>query len=268
LAENFSALFTHNISTATKVGYSDRGGKALRRIFFPSTFVTLSHTKKPHTMKTIQTIAASSGKHFRTVKRKIQSLNGELIALNGGKPFSFGLNDVLPEGVAERLEQEIVTPGQAMRPAKALFPAPSVPEIRTAPKRPEPAKVAPSRPVDDIVFKNKAFLIGCAGILIGVDALSFAWIAWNTYPTFHIAASVVFALAGMATGYSAIKNILSYKGWDGSAWAWGFGLFQLSLHLCAMEVLGEWSFFLGKIVISVGLPLATAGLATALKMDK
>lgn len=221
-------------------------------------------------MKTIQAVAETLGVHSRTVKRHIERLNGELLQINGGNPFSFGISDPLPEPVSEYLISNIVKHGPP-KPLKSDNSGTAVKTEIVPDKKPAlrvAAQVKVGRPADEIVFKNKAFLIACAAILIGVDSLSFAWIAWNTYPSFREAAACVFALAGMATGYSAIKNILSYKGWNGDAWAWGFGLFQLCLHLCAMEVLGDWSFFLGKIVISVGLPLATAGLATALKMDK
>lgn len=214
-------------------------------------------------METVKTIAQKLGKHPRTISRRIKTLNGHLIQVNGGKPFSDSLSDPLPDAVAEYLLSKIVEPGAAMPAQEPKTPLPVVREKR----RVEPV-VKVSVPADDIVFKNKALLITFAVILISVDALSFGWIAWNTYPSFHEAAAVIFACAGMATGYSAFKNIISYKGWSGDAWAWGFGLFQFALHLCAMEVIGDWSFIAGKIVVAMGLPLATAGLATALKMDK
>ena len=156
----------------------------------------------------------------------------------------------------------------APAPAAPIVPRPVAPrpapkvEVKAAPIKREPLDV------DAMIFKNRVLIVVFTTILISVDSLSFGWIAWNTYTSFPVGAAAVFAVAGLAVGYSAVKNVVSYKGWNGDAWAWGFGLFQLALHLCAMEVLGELSFFFGKIVISVGLPLATAGLATALKMDK
>lgn len=118
------------------------------------------------------------------------------------------------------------------------------------------------------LFSNHAVILAAASILIASDAMSFAWIAINTYINFKEIAGVIFALVGMAVGYSAIKNIISYKGWNGDAWAAGFGVFQIALHLCAMEVFTEYSFFIGKIVIATGIALATGGLAVSLKEAK
>lgn len=217
-------------------------------------------------MKTVKQVAEGLGCHPRTIKRRIEKLNGELVKLNNGVPFSFGFQDELPEAVSDYLlSNASITEAPASKNEPKVVPPVERKEVKVFHVHPKPKQDVP---VDDLIFKNKGLIILFAAILIGVDALSFAWIAVNTYPSFGVIAAIVFAFAGMAVGYSAVKNILSYKGWNGDGWAWGFGLFQLSLHLCAMEVLGDWSFFLGKIVISVGLPLATAGLATALKMDK
>ena len=133
-------------------------------------------------------------------------------------------------------------------PAK---PAPPAPKKKTAPFRPF------AKPVAGIA----------AGILVSADALACAWIARHSYPDFRDAATLIFGLIGFAVGYSAIKNIISYKGWNGDAWAWGFGLFQLGLHLSAMQVFSEYSFYVGKIIISIGLPLAVGGLAVSLRNE-
>lgn len=134
------------------------------------------------------------------------------------------------------------------------------------PKNSKPKKAKASKKTG--LFDNRIIVLVAASILIASDALSFAWIAINTYSQFKIIAGVMFAFVGMAVGYSAIKNIVSYDGWNGDSWAWGFALFQIALHLSAMQVFDEFganSFFIGKIVISFGLALATAGLAVALR---
>jgi len=117
------------------------------------------------------------------------------------------------------------------------------------------------------IFKNIYAKLVVIGILVFSDALCFAWIAWNTFPDFQIIAAGVFAFVGIAVGYAAIKTIVSYNGWSGDSWTAGFGIFQIALHTCAMEVWGLYSYPAGKIVIALGVALGTAGMAVALKYD-
>lgn len=228
---------------------------------------------------TTNQLALSLGVHPKTVRRRIARDISFYHDLAGG-PFPFGAGDTLPEAVVLHLSEQ--GPGQSREPSKGGQPpggAPMSPPARPVPPLPAPGHGdTPAKPgtredslkarnkqAHDLLFSNTSVVIAAAAVLILVDAVSFGWIAWNTYPAFARVAVPIFALAGMATGYSAFKSILAYRGWNGDGWMMGFGLFQLALHLCAMQALGEWSFIIGKVVISVGLPLASAGLALALK---
>ena len=139
----------------------------------------------------------------------------------------------------------------------AIVPAP---KPDTAPTKPKAAPT-PRRKVKlnlPVIF---------SAVLVSADSLAFAWIAYNSYQSFRVAAGAIFALIGFAVGYSAIKNIITYKGWNADAWGWGFGFFQLGLHLSAMQVIGPYSFLVGKVFISLGLPLAVAGLAISMRHE-
>lgn len=200
--------------------------------------------------QTVQEFADSIGKHARTVKRHAASMG-----------FSLGLRDIVPDEVKEAMTGNAPPPAPAPAPSPSPAPAPTHRKSRIE-------TVQPVDYVHGILFGNQLIIISCAAVLIMVDAVSFGWIAWNAYADFPRVAAFIFGMAGMAVGYSAIKNFVGYDGRDHSEWMWGFGFFQCVLHLCAMEVFMDWSFFIGKIVISVGLPLGTAGLAIALKKSK
>ncbi|MBX2927037.1 MAG: hypothetical protein KF852_04315 [Saprospiraceae bacterium] len=193
-------------------------------------------------MKTVNALAAEWHCHPKTVRRRVAELGGTV------------QNSIvyLPEG-----KEKIVEWSPALTIVKE--------KEATAPKpKPAPTPAPQKRDATQLFRSNPVAIVG-ALILISADALSFSWIAFNTYHDFQHAAAAIFALTGFAVGYSAIKNIITYKGWNADAWAWGFGIFQLCLHLCAMEVFGEYSFTAGKVIIAVGLPLAVGGLATSMK---
>jgi hypothetical protein len=202
-----------------------------------------------------------------------------------GEPY--GLNDTLPDALIERIlsdsratttkiktttrqvvtetieEEETVKP----EPEPLPIPIPVLPPIVETPTPipiPEPPPIV-KREIPAL-FKDRLTLYVAAFILISADAVSCGWIAWNEYQEFQAIAAVFFGLAGIAIGYSAIRMVISYDGWHGDSFAWGFGLFQVFLHLSAMQTFGnEWSYYIGKICISLALPLATAGIALAFK---
>lgn len=224
-------------------------------------------------MATTKQLAERLGVHVKTIRRRIFRDQEFYEELAGGF-FEYHTNDELPEAVAEHLTKSATQPGEAVTngAVKQAQKEPATqpqgqrqvqPQVRE-PKR-QRTQAERNKAAHEALFSNTAVLIIAAAVLIAVDAISFGWIAFNTYPSFYRVAVPIFALSGMAVGFSAFKSILAYKGWNGDGWMFGFGLFQLALHLCAMQALGELSFFFGKIVISIGLPLASAGLALALK---
>lgn len=242
---------------------------------------------------TTKQLAQRLGVHSKTIRRRITKNLDFFNGLAGG-PFPFGSADELPGPVVAYLERQeeataprpvkhFPTPKGGNGQSKALadysgdadaaaggVPIGGVYTFRKTAPAPAPKRTLATRnrETQANLFDNTVVLVVAALILILVDAVSFGWIAYNSYSAFYSVAVPIFALAGMATGYSAFKSIISYKGWEADSWMIGFGVFQCALHLCALQALGDYSFFVGKIVISVGLPIATVGLALAIKNGK
>ena len=196
-----------------------------------------------------------------------------------GEPY--GLNDILPDTLIERIlsdnratttktrttTRQVLT--ETVKEKETVKPL-SIPVSVAPPIIEAPAPIPTPPPIVKreipALFKDRLTLYVAAFILISTDAVSCGWIAWNEYQEFQGIAAVFFGLAGIAIGYSAIRMVISYDGWHGDSFAWGFGLFQVFLHLSAMQTFGEeWSYYIGKICISLALPLATAGIALAFK---
>lgn len=141
---------------------------------------------------------------------------------------------------------------------------------------PKPLKPAEKTPVPELqrdsykaamTFNSRVNVLFAIAVLMGTDAVSFGWIAWNAFPDFPEIASVLFAGAGMAVGYSAIRNILSYRGWNSDSWLYGFALLQIGVHLCAMEVFSEYSYLAGKVLISALIPIGLSGLSVSIRSE-
>lgn len=184
----------------------------------------------------------------------------------GADPYGLdtGLNAELPAGLADSIRDFYREDKNGAPPA----PAPDKP----SPPRPAPKpKPAPSRrqPGGANIIHNDTSALIFGAILIAADGMSCAWIAYNTYGDAKYMAGLIFAFAGVAIGYAAFRNVTSYKGYEESSFAWAFGVFQFVLHLCAMQTLDfihpGISHLVGKVVISIGLPLSTAGIAYTLK---
>ena len=101
------------------------------------------------------------------------------------------------------------------------------------------------------------------------DAVASAWIAFNRFQVFAAFAAPFFFVVGAAMGYSAVRNMAKCRGYEAGAWAWGFGLFQVALHVCAMGLLEfikpGLSYTVGAAVIAIGIPLGTMGVAITFK---
>ena len=191
-----------------------------------------------------------------------------------GEPY--GLNDILPDALIERILSDNRTTTTKTKTTTRQITTETVKEEETVKPEPLPIPIPVPPPIVETpipvkreipaLFKDRLTLYVAAFILISADAVSCGWIAWNEYQEFQGIAAVFFGLAGIAIGYSAIRMVISYDGWHGDSFAWGFGLFQVFLHLSAMQTFGEeWSYYIGKICISLALPLATAGIALAFK---
>ena len=114
------------------------------------------------------------------------------------------------------------------------------------------------------VFLSKNLTVAGVAILILLDGVSMGVIGGKAYSWF---VSPLFGLAGLAIGYSAIRQVLTYRGWSGEAWKWGFALVQVLLHLCAMDVV-PYADISGKVVMSVAGALATAGIVDSMVKEQ
>lgn len=206
--------------------------------------MTIRELAKEHNIK-----PASLQKTIRRWKK-----NPEKAEALTGAPT--GLDDNLPQKAEELIRSQYSSNGQAKKPA---------PPPKSKPPKKNPKKTK----AQDLQAGHTVSAI-FAWTLISADATSCAWIAHNTYEgEFQTPATVIFAGVGFAIGYSAFQNISKYKGYNGDNYAWGFGLFQALIHLCAMQSFDYFadgiSFGIGKVVIAIALPIATSGLAVTLK---
>jgi len=182
----------------------------------------------------------------------------------GIKPedVTYGLNDDQPASLIASIKQWYNSDGQEA-PARETKEKPLI-RPSSQPRTTKAKRVK--------VLQDDSIAIIAAGILIAADAVSCSWIAYHIYRPAWVIACPVFAAAGMAIGYSAFRNITRYDGYDRESWAWGFGIFQLLLHLSAMEtfdiIKAGLSFPMAKVIIAIGLALSTGGIAVTLKRKK
>lgn len=216
-------------------------------------------------MKTVKELAQLEGITPRSFQRRIEKHYQELKEVNG-EDFRFYKGDTLPQNVIIKLIDQ-----GALKPLTA---SPKPQNVNGTEKKPK--KHAQQRP-PAASKREKVFMGGssknalpllAAFIIVLADGISSSYIALNAFSELKVAAAIFWGLAGAVIGYVAIRNIIRYKGYEGDAWAGGFALWQISLHLCAMSVLGAESFYIGKIVLCVGLGIATPGLAVTMKNDK
>ncbi len=221
-------------------------------------------------MKTVKQLAEQNQIQPASLARKLTRWHKQ-----GILDAPYGLNDILPFDVVDRILSDNKTTTTKTKTTTRQITTETVKEEETVKPEPlsipVPAAIETPAPVQvkreiPTLFKDRLTLYVAAFILISADAVSCGWIAWNEYQEFQLIASIFFGLAGIAIGYSAIRMVISYYGWHSDSFAWGFGIFQVFLHLSAMQTFGdEWSYYIGKIMISLALPLATAGIALAFK---
>ena len=170
-----------------------------------------------------------------------------------------GLDDQLTSHLSESIKKEYAPGPTAKQPS---------PPVKEQPK-PKPKAQPKAKKQQQALRIHLASAI-FAGVIIAADATSCGWIAHNSYKgNFQALAAFIFAGVGLAIGFAAFRNIATYRGYNGDSYAWGFGIFQALIHLCAMQSFDYFgaglSFEIGKIVISIALPIATAGLAVTFK---
>lgn len=128
----------------------------------------------------------------------------------------------------------------------------------------KPEKHHPVHMPTSSVFLSRRLTVAFVAILILLDGVSMGVIGGKAYSWY---VSPLFGLAGLAIGYSAIRQVLTYKGWSGDAWKWGFAIVQVALHLCAMDVV-PYADISGKVVMSVAGALATAGIVDSMVKEQ
>lgn len=139
--------------------------------------------------------------------------------------------------------------------------------IRDLPVNEEPEKVVQEKPGEAIhpMFKLQLDVIA-AIVIILTDAICCWWIAYNSFDgQAAIYASALFFLGGMASGYAAVRFIATEKSTLADDWSNGLMIYQIALHVCALEVLQSYSFLVGKIVIAIGFAMSMKVLAKSFR---
>ena len=215
-----------------------------------------------HTVRTLaQELDIQPSSLQKAIRRWKGNPNKEYIFNRAGVKYAevpTGLDDQFTQQLADSIREEYA-PGPT---AKQPTPQPK--------EQPKPKRKAQPKPKQQQAPRIHLPSAVFAGVIIAADATSCGWIAHNSYQgNFQALAAFIFAGVGLAIGFAAFRNIATYRGYNGDSYAWGFGIFQALIHLCAMQSFDFFgaglSFEIGKIVISIALPIATAGLAVTFK---
>jgi hypothetical protein len=207
-------------------------------------------------MKTHE-LATTWGLSVRQTRRRIDS-KAHILFTNYGE-FSYNKNDELPPEVIKHLLQLWEPPADEKQVHKKPKVVNGHNKKLTLPKSKGKGKALS---IDwDILF---------AVVIVLADGLSCAHLAANNFPEMKLMAIMFWFSAGLGIGYSAVRMTITYQGHDSDSWLWGFGLFQVALHFSAFSIfdnfLGEGSsFYIGKLVMGIGLGLAMIGLGLILK---
>lgn len=155
-------------------------------------------------------------------------------------------------------------PGATEKPVPKPKPIPPAPDPPAPLQGKQTVAASHTHMPTSKVFLSKNLTVAFVAILILLDGVSMGVIGGKAYSWY---VSPLFCLAGLAIGYSAIRQVLTYKGWSGDAWKWGFALVQVLLHLCAMDVV-PYADISGKVVMSVAGALATAGIVDSMVKEQ
>lgn len=143
---------------------------------------------------------------------------------------------------------------------------PDTPETR----QPEP-DTKPDTTISDRFFQSEIIVLSALLILIFSDGFSMSLLAGRTFGGSGLA-YVLFSVVGLIIGYSAISTTRAayhartnrwQKDWA-SVWIFVFAVFQTALHGSAFDLFGDWSDLVGRVLIVLSIPLATASLTTTI----
>jgi len=164
--------------------------------------------------------------------------------------FPIGVNDVLPESVVNAVLADRGATEQKEKVEKATNVAPKRKALKTAKNR-----------ANELPIGIDLTLAGA--VLVMADGAASGWIGKEAYDSFWYMA--FFLPVGLAIGYAALKIVIEEKKGMADVWAWGFGIFQFLIHASAFELFAwpgeDLSFYLGKLVLAVAIPLGGAGVA-------
>lgn len=170
-----------------------------------------------------------------------------------------------PKPKAERKPKtdkyEPVTFGYSVKEIQTITPAP-------LPENPDSEQ---DKSLSDSFFKSEIIVLAALLILILSDGFSMSLLAGRTFSDNPLA-YILFSVVGLIIGYSAISTTRAAHetprpSWKDSAapqWILLFAVFQTALHGSAFNLFGEWSSVVGRVLIVISIPLATASLTTTI----
>jgi len=141
----------------------------------------------------------------------------------------------------------------------------------TKPDTHEIRQPKPDTTISDRFFQSEIIVLSALLILIFSDGFSMSLLAGRTFGGSGLA-YVLFSVVGLIIGYSAISttraayHARAHK-WDtdmASFWIVLFAGFQTALHGSAFDLFGDWSDLVGRVLIVLSIPLATASLTTTI----
>ena len=217
-------------------------------------------------------VAQELGCSLRTVQRYVNDSPEYDTWIESLGDFKKGAQSVVPEQVLAYLRKHHSSPDET--PSRPIAKKP----VKINGAKPSPRGSRKKTEVAREQFGDRQMTIIAAWIIIALDAVACATIVYNSYSAQEMfltySATAIGFSAGCAIGYAGFKNMVDYVGSLEPVFLWGFGLFQLLLHLSALGVfdydfatLGI-SMFVGKVAFSVFVPLSMMGIATAWKGQK
>ena len=137
-------------------------------------------------------------------------------------------------------------------------------------RQPKPDK-KPDTTISDRFFQSEIIVLSALLILIFSDGFSMSLLAGRTFGGSGLA-YVLFSVVGLIIGYSAISTTRAAyhaprRSWEKSwapFWIVLFAIFQTALHGSAFDLFGDWSDLVGRVLIVLSIPLATASLTTTI----
>ena len=137
-------------------------------------------------------------------------------------------------------------------------------------RQPEP-DTKPDTTISDRFFQSEIIVLSALLILIFSDGFSMSLLAGRTFGGSGLA-YILFSVVGLIIGYSAISTTRAayharahkYDTDMASFWIVLFAVFQTALHGSAFDLFGDWSDLVGRVLIVLSIPLATASLTTTI----